>query len=705
MSALPAVRRATFGVRRSSAPGATERSEVSVEGRVAGEPWGARPEERRTPPLILLGILALLAAISPVSAGEAPALAIEPGEAWVRAGLAFRCRVATAAPTDDPARGPYRLHLGLVQGGATLAEAAFELVNLGQLEQGVEAVLFPRPAGGVLDERPVLLQAVLTNPAISEVARAERRLDTPLALQRALEADWQAFRQGGPTAPEPALWFEQAGERMLEGASLAALAELAAIRARLAEWRSGRWAPAAGDAELAIRDPVDGSVQPYRVHLPPGAARAPVVLALLGGEAPVGKARWPALPEAWLAAARSAGVAVVQAYPAGDRSWTGVAPRRALLALADACARLPRLDGARVALVGGAAGATGAIALAERHPGRFVALALVAPRLASEAWDAVPRPDQPGGRPAHLVALPLFISGDGDPAIAAWHARVARAGGTPTVGFPGPETPAFWSTLARSAAPGAPRELVFPVPARHGTVTVERLARWGEPGFVRWDGPHTLRAVGIAALTCSDRAVAIAGLEPVAAPAGPRKAFGQATGPLAAYADGPFVVVVGTGEHLAARRDNRALADAFVAAWAAHAHGRPPLVEDAAFVAVDWQHHHLVLIGNARSNRVLAALQSKAVGLPARWDARNLMVGARTWPRHERRAFALAWPHPAADGRLLVVLDGAPAWSAEGPPLAGLPDLVVGAAAPGDGPALRVTMDGAWRLADAVGVP
>lgn len=647
----------------------------------------------------------LTVAAFPLAAVDAPTLAIEPGEAWVRAGVAFRCRVTTATPADDPARGPYRLHLGMVQGGAILAEAAFELVNLGQLEQGVEAVLFPRPAGAALDERPVLLQAVLTNPLVSEVARAERRLDTPLSLQRALEADWNAFRQGSaPAAPEPALWFEQAGERMLEGASLAALAELAAIRARLAEWRAGRWAPAADDAELAIRDPVDGSVQPYRVHLPPGTARAPVVLALLGDEAAVGKARWTGLPESWLAAARSAGVAVVQAYPAGDRAWTGIAPRRALLALADACARLPRLDGGRVALVGGAAGATGAIALAERQPGRFAALALVAPRLASDVRGAIPRPDEPGGRPAHLVTLPLFISGGGDAAIAAWHARVARAGGTPTVGFPGPESPAFWSTLARSAAPGVPRELVFPVPARHGTVTVERLTRWGEPGFVRWDGPHTLRTVGIAALTCSDRSLTVVGLDPAAAPAGPRKTFGQATGPLATYAEGPFVVVVGTGEHLAARRDNRALADAFVGAWAAHAHGRPPLVEDAAFTGADWPRHHLVLIGNARSNRVLATLPLGAAGLPARWDARNLMVGERAWPRHERRAFALAWPHPAADGRLLVVLDGAPAWGAEGPPLAGLPDLVVGAAA-ADGPALSVTMDGAWRLAEAVGVP
>ena len=156
----------------------------------------------------------------------------------------------------------------------------------------------------------------------------------------------------------------------------------------------------------------------------------------------------------------------------------------------------------------------------------------------------------------------------------------------------------------RSALPNAPRELVFAVPARHGTVTVEALTRWGEPGFLRWDDTHLLSAVGISALRCSDPTVKITGLETAAStPSGPRagphvgpqKAFGHATGPLPGYAEGPFVVVVGTGEHLAARRDNRTLADAFLAAWARHAQGRPPVVDDAAFVESDWPRHHLVL--------------------------------------------------------------------------------------------------------------
>ena len=65
----------------------------------------------------------MMGALLQLSSGEAPSLVITPGDAWVRAGLAFRCRATSATPTSDPLRGPYRLHLGLVQGGVILAEA------------------------------------------------------------------------------------------------------------------------------------------------------------------------------------------------------------------------------------------------------------------------------------------------------------------------------------------------------------------------------------------------------------------------------------------------------------------------------------------------------------------------------------------------------------------------------------------------------
>jgi hypothetical protein len=52
---------------------------------------------------------------------------------------------------------------------------------------------------------------------------------------------------------------------------------------------------------------------------------------------------------------------------------------------------------------------------------------------------------------------------------------------------------------------------------------------------------------------------------------------------------------------------------------------------------------------------------------------------------------------PGGDGRLLVILDGRPAWSAGGLPLAGLPDLVITGEQPADLPALLRTFGNDWR--------
>lgn len=153
---------------------------------------------------------------------------------------------------------------------------------------------------------------------------------------------------------------------------------------------------------------------------------------------------------------------------------------------------------------------------------------------------------------------------------------------------------------------------------------------------------------------------------------------------LTAWAGGPFVVVVGSSEHLAAARANRALAESFVAAWAAHAHGIPPVVDERSFTAERWAGHHLVLIGNPRSNRVAAQVLP---ALPLAWDERSL-----SWPEGDGRAsllrsdrHALALVVPLA-GRVALLLDGGPAWTGGGLPLAGI-----------DGDWLLLGADGARR--------
>ena len=138
--------------------------------------------------------------------------------------------------------------------------------------------------------------------------------------------------------------------------------------------------------------------------------------------------------------------------------------------------------------------------------------------------------------------------------------------------------------------------------------------------------------------------------------------------PLAGYAAGPFVVVVGTGEHDAAATDNARLADEFIAAWAIHAHGLPPRIDDAQWRAEDWPHHRLVLIGSPRSNRVLTDLAPR---LPAAWNDRGVLLGGIARTRQPPTFCALAVTDPRSFDRTLVMIDGTwPARWESGLPLA-----------------------------------
>jgi len=162
----------------------------------------------------------------------------------------------------------------------------------------------------------------------------------------------------------------------------------------------------------------------------------------------------------------------------------------------------------------------------------------------------------------------------------------------------------------------------------------------------------------------------------------PARPFAQVLPDLATpathYCLGPFVVVVGMGEHAAAQQDDRALADAFCRAWANHAHGLPPCIDDTVFQPGDWRGCTWILIGNPRSNRVIARL-ARRHPLPITWDSRSLTFRGQTYLRADRRAVALAVTR--SDGGQAVMLDGAPAWSAGGLPLVGVSLPFLGAVA------------------------
>ena len=177
----------------------------------------------------------------------------------------------------------------------------------------------------------------------------------------------------------------------------------------------------------------------------------------------------------------------------------------------------------------------------------------------------------------------------------------------------------------------------------------------------------------------------------------PARPFAQVAPELAApathYALGPFVVVVGMGEHRAAQQDDRALATAFCHAWAAHAHGLPPCIDDTAFQPGAWRGYTWILIGNPRSNRVIGHLV-RHHPLPITWDSRSLTFQNQVYLRADRRAVALAVPR--SDGGQALLLDGAPAWSAGGLPLVGVtlpylgavaaPEVTSSPSAPASGP-------------------
>ena len=222
------------------------------------------------------------------------------------------------------------------------------------------------------------------------------------------------------------------------------------------------------------------------------------------------------------------------------------------------------------------------------------------------------------------------------------------------------------------------------------------LETWGRPGLLTIttpaEGAAQVLAEGLAGLEWTGpRRQRPAGLP---AGAGEGKGHGRACGPLAGYADGPFAVVIGSGDHLAAGRANRDLAQAVLDDWVAHAQGAPPWAIDADADAAFLAGRHLVCIGNPLGNRVLTRVLRDA---PLTWDAFEVRCGDLRLRRGRGAALALAWPRRDDPTRLVVVLDGAPAWErGAGMPLAGLADLVV-RPPPGDGPALHRLFDSRWR--------
>ncbi len=276
-----------------------------------------------------------------------PGLSVEPlGPA--RPGGVLRVAVHLVAMPAVP----LHLEAELLDGSARLASAKAELPQGSDGASVAVLVLFPsRSASGPLRVRAT---ASWSSPGLpNRMIASEAAVSTPGSVLNATIAAIAKLRTSGRQDPLPWLWAEQISELSASGASAASIGEVSLLGFRLIAWLDAVQPQQAhsGRNDLALRDPVDGSVQPFRLHLPSGAGPFPV-LALLPAASPErGKTRWPDPDPRLIDAALDASIAVVVCYPAGDRAWDGAARRRIALNVAAAAACAP-LDATRGAIVG-----------------------------------------------------------------------------------------------------------------------------------------------------------------------------------------------------------------------------------------------------------------------------------------------------------------------------------------------------------------
>lgn len=283
-----------------------------------------------------------------------PELSVTPLGAARPGGLLRVAVSSTAIPAT--AVGPLRIDVALLDGARSLAATGIALTRPADLAEASILVLgCPASANGRLRVR-----ATATWPGPPGLPPralvAEADVDSPAARLADAIASVAALRAAGAGDPLPWLWAEGIAELAAGGADAASMGDMSACAGRLRAWLDGERSAGLrpGGNELALRDPVDGSVQPWRLHLPPGQGPFPCAL-LLPPVQGSSKLRWPAWDARQVQAALDAGFAAVECHPAGDRTWSGAARRRIAIAIAEAV-RLGAVDAGRgVALVAGPA--------------------------------------------------------------------------------------------------------------------------------------------------------------------------------------------------------------------------------------------------------------------------------------------------------------------------------------------------------------
>ncbi|MFW5845677.1 MAG: hypothetical protein ACOCXJ_05570 [Planctomycetota bacterium] len=606
----------------------------------------------------------------------------------LRPGLPWRLQLAGQAL--PAAAFPLRLRVRLEAGPQVLA-AADERIHdprAWQLERSIY----------LLPETPLAADDLRW---VAELAGSDGR--SLGRLRGPLQSSGQLMQAAAGVRPDPdadpllGLWWQQS-EALLASQRLASLQHATRLLDRLATGAAAlRRHRQQRIRQEAWRSPDDGSLQATLLALPETAAHGSVLWLHATGDDDGGLDWHPELPPS-LQELRQHGQAILAPSPAGDGHWRDLARSRARAALAQAQVWLPESP---PLLVADGAAADAGLWLLARSPWAWRGLLLIDPRPlpASDSRLAHPLPQQLHDPLAYApqvtrcaVAV-LHHSGAyaetlrqlraADPS-GLWQARSLRSNAELTT----------WLTRLTAPSRDGVWELRSPLPLDLGGIALVQPSDWGSAMILRGElSAGHLLASGIADLRSDFPIHSLNGRDwrPPAAAPGVHKRLGSCLGlPQLPLTEG-FALVVGTGGHPGVTERNRRNAEAFLAAWEAHAHGSPPLIMADEPIPED---RHLICFGTPRTHPVLRRAWADAPP-PLHWDERQVRFQDRSWLR-DTSGLVLCWPDGTRPSRCVLAIAGerAPQLYGEGLPCAQLPDLSI---IDGDGRLMQHVFSVDWQ--------
>jgi hypothetical protein len=631
---------------------------------------------------------------------------------YVRSQVIWRARIIGDIPSEQFNDGPYLAQIALKQGNTRLLTQDYPLEKLGQLITGIRVAVAVPLALSTQPSEPIQVQVNVSDPLRRIIRFANTTVHTPLFVQRQLEAVHAQFLQQFPIAherpPLPSLWFEQAGELLSGSASEHTCDQLHEILRCVQAHNAGQ--PLTSTL-YALRDRIDHSVQPYRLHVPSINQKSDITALAVIFNSPTPsprKSNWPQLPPAWIHAALQERCAVLEIYPAGDVNWGAFTRQRARCVI-DHVQRQHQLDNTPIILCGIERGANGALGMIEDDPAFSAGLALHNPLIPEPKLSANTAPSEwlsymaVGMRPAHVAGTTIMISGT-PTELKPWWLERLRLTTTPVeTSNSAPGQPDYWRAVKKLRREKSPSQWIVTKPGIYGPITVTEMTQWGVVGTITSANDKTFHCTGINEILTPPKNMSVTGARVVreAKRNTLKKIYPNALGPCSDYISAPFVVVVGTDESVAAQQDNRALAAAFVQAWESFTHGTPLVIDDQQFSPKLYADYHVICMGNTRSHRVLKQWFADDQRFPLEWDARSVRFRAnnstQTFLRAEKRPVVMAWPQAKNPARLVIVCDGRPAWMNNGQPFAELSDCAIGGLLPSDPPVVWRTFSNLWE--------